>query len=518
MPDAVVIGSGPNGLVAANLLADEGWDVLVLETAPVPGGAVRSSELIEPGYINDHCSAFYPLGAASPVIKSLHLENYGLEWLRSEHVMAHASLDGNSAYMASSITDTARALGPDGVGWSKLGELWSAHADQLLQALFTPFPPVRAGVRLAWSLRGKPLVRFARFGVLPVRTMGEEYFEHGPARRLLAGLALHADLLPESALSGFYGWLLAELGQFYGFPVPRGGAGELSGSMVRRLQSRSGVVRCNARVTDIIVRNKKAVAVRLDDGEEIDVKRAVLADVSAPSLYTKLLPTELIDHELTEDVKKFQWDASTVKVDWTLNGPIPWTYEPAHRSGTVHVGEGVDELSIEASQLARGAIPDKPFLLLGQQSMTDPSRQPEGKETVWAYTHVPRDVKSDAGGSLTGAWTEGETDAFVERMENEIEARAPGFKSLIRGRHVFTPKSLEEENANLGGGAVGGGTAQLHQQLIFRPIPGWGRPETPIRNVYLASAAAHPGGGVHGACGANAARAALLRWRLRIAR
>jgi phytoene dehydrogenase-like protein len=515
MHDAIVIGSGPNGLVGANQLADEGWDVLVLEASAEPGGAVKSTELIEPGYINDHCASFFPLGAASPAIESMGLEEYGLKWLRSPLVVAHASLDGNSAYIAPTADETAEGLGADGDAWLKLHGLWSRQSKNILSALFTPFPPVRAGAKMAWSLRGRDLVRFARMGVLPVRTMGEERFSGEPARRLLAGLALHADLLPESALSGFYGWLMGALGQQFGFPVPEGGAGRLSAAMVTRLKAHGGKVVCNKRVTKIIVRKNRAVAVQCEDGSEYEVRRAVLADVDAPSLYTRLLPADSVPQDQMEDINNFQWDTSTVKVDWNLDGPIQWTNAPARRSGTVHVGEGVDALSTTASQLARGVIPDKPFLLLGQHSMTDASRSPQGKETAWAYTHVPRRVKADAGGNLTGAWSQAEADSFVDRMEDEIEARAPGFKALIRGRYVMTPNDLESENSNLVGGAVGGGTAQLHQQLVFRPIPGWGRPETPVKGLYLASSSAHPGGGVHGACGANAARAALFHWRLR---
>jgi phytoene dehydrogenase-like protein len=518
-PDALVIGSGPNGLVAANVLADRGWQVLVLEAEDHPGGAVWSSEMLEPGFVNDHCSAFYPLGAGSPVMRALDLESYGLRWKRSPLVIAHCDTDGRSSpALSMDMTESESFLGVDGAAWRALYGEWEAHGDQILQALFTPFPPLRAGARMAWSLRGKDMLRFARFAVLPVRRLGDERFESDGARKLLAGLALHADLLPESPLSGFFGWLLGALGQAVGFPVPEGGAGNLSKALVRRLQAKGGSIEYNKRVGSIEVRNGRAVGVRCVDGDVVDVRRAVLADVDAPSLYTRLLPSSTLDAGTRADIDKFQFDDATVKMDWALDGAIPWSVEHVRRAGTVHVGQDIDHLSIVASDLARGVVPAKPFMLMGQYSCLDSTRQPAGKETAWAYTHVPSRVKSDAAGRIKGDWGASDLEIFGARMEDEIEARAPGFKSLIRKRHILGPRQFEEGNSNLVHGALGGGTAQLYQQLIFRPVPGMGRPETPVKGVYLASASAHPGGGVHGACGANAARAAILHDRLRIRR
>jgi phytoene dehydrogenase-like protein len=208
---------------------------------------------------------------------------------------------------------------------------------------------------------------------------------------------------------------------------------------------------------------------------------------------------EHLPDRFVRDLRAFQLDSATVKVDWSLDGPIPWTAPEARRAGTIHVADGVDELTRTSGQLASGLIPDRPFLVMGQYSMVDETRQPPGKETAWAYTHVPQGV---------GRWDERETEAIAARIEAEIERRAPGFRDLVRARHVFTPPKLEAANPSLVGGAVNHGTAQLHQQLVFRPTPGLGRAETPIARLYLAGASAHPGGGVHGAAGANAARAA----------
>jgi phytoene dehydrogenase-like protein len=391
----------------------------------------------------------------------------------------------------------------------RLYELWERLGDALLDAIVTPFPPVRAGARIVAGLGRGERIRFLRTLALPVRRLAEEHFRGEGAARLLAGNALHTDLTLEVPISGFFGWLLCCLGQSVGFPCPEGGAGELTRALVERLESRGGRVRCEAAVERVVVRGGRAAGVVVEGGEEVAASRAVLADVSAPALYLELLPREHVPARVLEDIRRFHWDNATVKVDWALDAPIPWAAPDAARAGVVHVAEGLDELSVQASQLARGCIPAAPFLVLGQYASADSRRAPPGKEVAWAYTHVPQDVRGDARGDLTGRWDERETDAFVERMEARVEALAPGFASLIRARHVYTPRSLEAADRNLVGGAVGGGTAQLHQQLVFRPIPGLGRPETPVRGLYLASASAHPGGGVHGAPGAIAARAAL---------
>jgi phytoene dehydrogenase-like protein len=306
------------------------------------------------------------------------------------------------------------------------------------------------------------------------------------------------------------------LGQQHGWPVPEGGAQALTDALVTRLTARGGRVQCGARVDRVIVRDRRAVGVRVAGGDTVSAERAVLADVGAPSLYLDLVGPEHLPGRLIDDLRRFQYGAATFKVDWALSAPVPWLDPAVSGAGTIHVADSMEDMSRTTQQLIWGHVPDRPFLLVGQMTTADPSRSPAGTEALWAYTHLPQKVRDDAGADgITGTWDERESDALAARMEDRIERMAPGFKALVLGRHVFTPRSLEVADANLVGGDVQGGTGQLHQQLIFRPTPGLARSETPVKGLYLASASAHPGGGVHGACGANAAKAALAHDRLR---
>ncbi|MFG2606436.1 phytoene desaturase family protein [Streptomyces sp. NPDC048514] len=518
MPDAVVIGAGPNGLVAANLLADAGWSVQVLEEQPEPGGAVRHDRGVDADFVNDLFSSFYPLAAASPVLSRLHLEEHGLRWSHAPQVLAHPLSDGRCAVLDRRIDVTADSLDTfapgDGAAWRRLFALWQTVREDLLDALFTPFPPIRSVARLARTLRAAGGLRTARSLILPVRRMGEEEFRGEGGRLLLAGNALHADLAPESAGSGGFGWLMSMLGQTYGFPVPVGGAGALTEALVRRLRAHGGELRCRERVENVTVRDGRAVGVRTAAGERVAAERAVLADVAVPVLYQQLVGPEHLPAQLMEDLRRFQWDFATFKVDWALDGPVPWQAGPACRAGTVHLADGMDELTRFAAQIAMHQVPDRPFALFGQMTTADATRSPEGTESAWAYTHVPRDIRADAGDEgVTGEWRPADQERMADRVERQVERFAPGFRSRIRARRVLAPPTFEALDANLLGGAINGGTTNIHQQLVFRPVPGTGRPETPLPGLFLASAGAHPGGGVHGAPGANAARSALRAHR-----
>ncbi|MBA2390652.1 MAG: NAD(P)/FAD-dependent oxidoreductase [Geodermatophilaceae bacterium] len=504
--DAIVIGAGHNGLVAANILVDAGWRVVVLEATAHPGGAIRTAEVTAPGFHSDLYSAFYPLGYASPVLTGLRLEEYGLEWARSPSVLSHVLPDGRAVTLHTDIEQTAASVGSfaatDGPAWKSMYEEWQRIGPAVIAALFRPFPPVRSAFGLLRALGSSAeLLRFLRFAVLPVRRLGEERFDGEGARLLLAGNALHTDLAPEGAISAVFGWLLAMLGQQVGFPVPRGGSERLVDALVARLETRGGVLHCSTPVRSVVVRDGRARGVRTEDGEEFTARRAVLADVPAPVLYQRLVADKHLPPRLLQDLENFQWDNATIKVDWALSGVVPWSEPTVAGSGTVHLGGDMDGLTRYAADLATRTVPTSPFLLFGQMAAADPSRCPPGTEVAWAYTHIP--------------WQAGlSADAVaqqVDRMEAVIEQAAPGFRRRIVGRHVASPQDLERGDPSLVGGAINGGTAALHQQLIFRPVPGLGRPETPVKGLYLASASAHPGGGVHGGPGANAATVALRR-------
>jgi phytoene dehydrogenase-like protein len=527
MADAVVIGAGHNGLVAANLLADAGWEVRVLEATAQAGGSVRTAELTRPGFRSDVFSAFYPLGAVSPILRRLELARYGLQWVHAPVVVAHPLSDGRCAVLSRDPAETAASLETfadgDGNAWDRLFQRWLRIRGPVVSGLFSLFPPVRAGLGLATRMPPRDLLRLARFALLPVRRLAEEEFRGAGGGLLLGGNAQHADISPEGPGSGFLGFLLCGLGQEVGFPAVRGGAGQLPAALVRRLESRGGTIEYDAPVDAVEIQANRAVAVRTVGGQVLPARRAVIGAVDAVTLYRDLIGEDHLPPAVVADLARFQFDNATVKVDWALGGGVPWTAEAARGAGTVHLADSMDELTVYSAQLACGFIPSKPLIVLGQMTTTDPMRSPPGTETLWAYAHVPQTVRGDAGGTITGAWTASEAEEFADRIEARIEAHAPGFRDRILARHVLTPPAMQQLNPSLVRGALNAGTAQIHQQLIFRPTPALGRPSTPISNVYLASASAHPGGGVHGAPGANAAslairRDAVRRWTSPISR
>jgi phytoene dehydrogenase-like protein len=504
----VVIGSGPNGLVAANLLADAGWDVVVLEAAGTPGGAVRTAELTAPGFRNDVYSAFYPFAAdpATPIAR-LNLAEHGLRWEHAPAVLAHVAPGLPAAVLSRDATATAasveRFAAGDGQRWLDGYQDWLRIAGPLIRAMFAPFPPVRPAVALLRRAGTAQALRLARRFVLSAEQLAAEEFAGEGARLLLAGCALHTDLGPTDALGGGLGWLLAMLGQQHGFPVPRGGAGALTDALVSRLRSRGGEVICGARAERVVVGRGRALGVGTGDGRWYRARRAVLADVAAGALYLDLVPAASVPDRLRDDLRRMRMDGSTVKVDWALSRPVPWRDPAVAGAGTVHVGGDMVGLIRYAASLSAGSVPEEPFMICGQMTTSDPSRSPAGTEALWAYTHLP----------WRPSWPDGTVAEVVAGMQAQIERHAPGFGEAVLARQVAGPGDLAAGNPNLVGGALGGGTAAVSQQLFLRPVPGLGRADTPIDRLYLASSAAHPGAGVHGGPGANAARAALARDR-----
>jgi phytoene dehydrogenase-like protein len=501
--DAVVIGAGHNGLVAAALLADAGWDVLVLEAQPDPGGAVRSAELV-PGYISDLYSAFYPMSVASPALGALCLEEHGLQWSHAPAVVGHArsASDDDAPVIYRDPSRTAaeldRRCAGDGDNWWRLVETWRTIKAPLLDTLFSPFPPLHGPMQLLHRLGTAEALRVARLLMLPASVMAREVFNEDAARLLLLGNAMHADVPIDAPGSGAMGFLMTMLAQDVGFPVPVGGAGQLTAALVARGAATGAQLECGQRVDAIDVRDGRAVAVHTAGGRTVRVRRAVIADVSAPQLYEQLMPDVAIPRRLRQDLAHFTWDTPVVKTNYALDAPMPWRSKSLRDVGTVHLGADHHRLIRWLADLNTATVPNKPFILFGQMTTADPSRSPSGTESAWAYTHLSRDTNDDES-----------ADKLAVTVDQVLEEHAPGFGGHVVGRVVQRPSDLEANDANLSGGAINGGTAQLQQQIIFRPTPGFGRAETPLANVFLGSASAPPGGSVHGICGRNAAQAAL---------
>ncbi len=505
--DAVVIGAGHHGLVAAAILADAGWEVRVLEERPVVGGAVAS--VTRSGWVMDEFSSCYPLAMASPILRDLRLEEHGLRWASASTQLAHLARpeDRTAPAVLSAAEDTAALLAEDdprdGRTWLRLVEEYDAIKGPFLDALLTAWPPVRDGARLAAAVGPTHLPDFVRFMLLSTVRMGEELFHGRAGRELLAGNAMHADAPPTAPVSGAFGWLMTMLAQDVGFPSPVGGAGELARALVRRADAAGADIELSTSVTRVLVRDGTAQGVETADGRRIRARHAIIADTSAPMLYERLLAPEDLPAGLRARLRQFAWDLPTVKLNYRLAGPMPWTAQNARGAGVVHLGRDVAGLvrwsaELDANTSASTAIPKHPFALIGQMTSIDPARSPDGTETLWLYTHLPR-----------GVTDEDAVRQLIDRCEAMLDTFAPDWRDLIVERWDQTPATLQAADANLGEGAVGGGTQQLFQQAIWRPGTGFGGPRTHLRGLYLGSAASHPGGGVHGACGHLAARAAL---------
>ena len=501
--DAVVIGSGPNGLAAAITLVEAGVDVLVLEAAGRPGGAVATEELTLPGFRHDVFSAVYPAAAASPVFARWPLERHGLRWIHPRHCNAHPLADGRAAVLSRDPAETAASLDAlhpgDGEAWHTFARPYLEHFGAWRELMLSGFPPVRGALRTLAAHRPAGALDMAKLLLMPAHALAGQLFEHGGSKAWLYGSAMHGDVPPDGAGSAIAAAHLNLMGHAVGWPSPEGGAGRLAEALTGYLESLGGRVRTGAQVTRLHVEHGRVTAAEVGGAERVPA-RTVVADVAPAGLLR--LAGDALDARYARHLRAYRPGPATLKVDWALSGPIPWEAPAAREAGTVHVG-GDDREVLAALAPHGGGLHDRPFVLLGPQSIADPTRAPAGRHTAWAYTHGPHEADWAA-----------ETDRHVERMEAQVERYAPGFRDRILARHVQGPADLERRDANLVGGDVGGGSYAL-DQVIFRPVPSLSPYRTPVRGLYLGSAATFPGGAVHGVPGHAAARAALRDRRVR---
>jgi len=499
---AVVIGAGPNGLSAAITLAEGGREVVVLEAADRAGGAVRTEELTLPGFRHDVFSAVYPAAVASPVFAGMELQHHGLRWIHPPACYAHPLPDGGAAALYRDVAQTAAGLDAlragDGRRWARFASPWLAHFGALRDTMLAGFPPVKGPAELVARGGVRAALDFVRLLLMPAHALGQELFEAGGARAWLYGPAMHGDVPPHAAGSAIAAAYLNFLGHAVGWPSPEGGADRLADALVAKLRAAGGEVRCGARAERVVTQRGRVTAVTLAGGAD-EAASLVVADVTPHALLA--LAGEALDARYAQELRRFRYGPGTLKVDWALDGPIPWRAEQAREAGTVHVG-GTEDDVLEATSAYTG-LPERPFLLLGQQSLFDAARAPEGRHTAWAYTHGPKGVDWAAEG-----------ERHVERVEAQVERFAPGFRDRILARHVMLPADLERRDANLVGGDVGAGSYTL-DQTVFRPVPSLTPYRTPVRGLYLGSASTFPGGAVHGVPGHAAARMALAEARLR---
>ena len=464
--DAIVVGAGPNGLAAAITLARAGRSVLVLEAAATVGGGTRTAELTLPGYRHDVCSAIHPLALASPFLRELPLERHGLTFVHPEIPLAHPLDDGSAVALQRSVEATAAGLGPDADAYRQLIGPLARDWEQLVQDLLAP--PRRPRHPLA-------LARFGRAGVRSATGLARGRFEGARAQALLAGNAAHSFRRLESPATGAYGLLLALLGHGVGWPAAAGGSQAIADAMASLLRELGGEIRTDSEVRSLA---------------DVRSARAVLLDVTPRQLLA--IAGDALPPRYRRALARYRYGPGVFKLDYALSGPVPWTAPECRRAGTVHLGGTMEEIAHGEREVLCGRHAERPFVLVAQQSLFDPARAPAGTHTLWAYCHVPNGSAVDA-------------TAAVER---QIERFAPGFGELVLARSALDTSALEAHDANLVGGDINGGAADL-RQLLTRPVPRRVPYSTPDRRLFLCSAATPPGGGVHAMAGHHAARAAL---------
>lgn len=464
--DAVVVGSGPNGLAAAVVLAEAGRSVLVLEAKDTIGGGCRTAELTLPGFHHDICAAIHPMGHVSPLLRRLPLEKFGLRWVQAPAPMAHPFDDGSAAVLYRSLRATAQTLGDDGNAWMELMEPFLRSADALFADILKPVRIPAHPFRMA---------RFGMLGLQSCESLVRRRFRGAKARALFAGCAAHSFLSLDAAASASFGLVLALVGHATDWPCAEGGSQRIVDALRAYLESLGGTVE--------VCREVKSM-------RDVPPARAVLFDL-APRLLDAVAGAELPDG-YRKQLRGFRRGPGVFKIDWALRGPIPWTARDCLRGATVHLGGTLEELARSERDATSGRVCDQPFVLVAQQSLFDPSRAPAGHHTGWAYCHVPHASTAD----------------MTDRIEQQVERFAPGFRDLILARHTMSPADIEAHNPNMIGGDIAGGSNAI-SQFFFRPTRRWNPYTTPNRRLFLCSSSTPPGGGVHGMCGYWAAQAAL---------
>jgi phytoene dehydrogenase-like protein len=467
-PDAVVVGSGPNGLAAAIALAQAGKSVQVFEANETIGGGCRSAELTLPGFIHDTCAAIHPLAPASPFFRTLPLHDFGLSWIQPPIALAHPFDDGTAATFTQSIEETASSLGEDGEAWSKVFTPLVKDFDLLLDALLGPFRLPRHPIALA---------KFGLPALLPMDRFVRARFKDKYARALFTGMAAHSMLDLSRPVTTAIGLVLGLVGHAVGWPIPKGGSQNISDALAAHLRSLGGTIQTGTRVTSLeLAQGADAVLFNTTPRQFLEI-----AGDEVPAPYRRTLGN-------------YRYGPGVFKIDWALDGPVPWTAEACTRAGTVHLGPTFEEIVAAEHDVTQGRHPERPYVLLAQQSLFDDTRAPEGKHTLWGYCHVPS----------------GSTVDMTDRIEAQVERFAPGFRDRIIGRATKNAVEMEAWNANFVGGDINAGM-QDWRQLFTRPAPRVDPYSTPNPRFYFASSSAPPGGGVHGMAGYHAAQSALKR-------
>lgn len=504
--DAIVIGSGPNGLVAATTLARAGWSVIVLEANAVAGGAVASEPMTAPGYTHDPFSAFYGVLHSSPVFTELGLDRR-VEWARFDAPVAASVTPDRAAVCFADIERTVKHLAQfapgDGEAWRDLVRWWDKVGQHFFHMMVSPLGAIRPALRVARAVRIRGGLELAQTMLAPIEAVAAAKFDSEEAQALVCAGASHADVSTAAPGSAPGALILALVAQTMNMPVPVGGAGRLAAAFAEAATEAGVTIVTDAAVARVVVRGGSAVGVETDDGRSFRAAKAVVADVHARNLFGRLVTEDELPSEFISRLRWFRPGSGMFKLDLALSGPPAWQAEGLASTGVVHIVGTPADMARAYGEIEAGLLPTEPLLIVGQQSIADPSRAPAGGHTLWVETHVPSRPRQ-------GEWSE-VRDQFREKVMDRLDAFAPGLRERVVGEAVHTPPDFEARNANLVDGDLGGGSFALQQQLVFRPVRGWFRYNTPITGLYLCSASAHPGGGVHGMAGRNCAQRVLGR-------